>query len=285
MPTPKVQFIDVGGKAIGQGKATARRRLALLHQPAVPGLSRAKQQRPGIFWLQGFKSTMISLKASALADWAAPRGLAFTRFDYCGHGQSSGRFADCTIGEWLQDARAVFNGITSGPQILVGSSMGGWLALLLLRDALLAESKGMAGNGDMASRIKGLVLIAPAWDMTEELMWKAAPPDVREELIRSGRYLRPSAYDDGPYEITMKLITEGRKHLIKDQPFDPQRPISIIHGRLDPDVPFAHSVKLRQLLPGDHVKITAVADGEHRLSRPQDLKLLCEMIEAMLEAV
>ena len=207
MSAAKVQFIDVYGGTDG-----SRRRLAVLQQPAALPATARSLGRPGIFWLQGFKSNMISLKASALADWTKARGLAFTRFDYSGHGQSSGRFEDGTIGNWLEEAQAVFARMTSGPQIIVGSSMGGWLALLLLRDAL-------AGKGSVeAQRIKALVLIAPAWDMTEELMWKAAPAEVREELNRNGRYLRPSDYDDGPYEITMKLITEGRHQ----RPFSPE---------------------------------------------------------------
>lgn len=241
---------------------------------------------------------MVSLKANALAEWTAARGLGLTRFDYSGHGQSSGQFEDGTIGTWLEDAATVFQEVTSGPQILVGSSMGGWLALLLLRQALeakaaRAEQTAKAGQTALrgagaspqyaATRIKGLVLIAPAWDMTEELMWKSATPKIIEEMERTGRYLRPSDYDDDPYIITRQLIEEGRNHLIKRAPFNPGLPISILHGKLDPDVPFDHSLALKALLPGNHIAITAVPDGEHRLSRPQDLDLLCRLIEDMME--
>lgn len=252
------QFIDVGVGA-------ARRRIAYLRQEA-----HTDTQRPGLVWLQGFKSDMISTKAAALAEWATAQGLAMLRFDYSGHGQSGGRFEDGTIGRWVEEAKALFERQTAGPQIVIGSSMGGYLSLLLLR-GLLAESL------PKAARIKSLVLIAPAWDMTEELMWKAFPPDVRRQVMDEGMWLRPSLYGD-PYPITRALIEDGRQHLIGRQLWDPGRPVTIIHGRLDPDVPLAHSQTLIGNLDGDWARLIEVADGEHRLSRPEDIELLLRVI-------
>ena len=264
MPARQVQFIDVGS-------GESSRSIAVMHQPAEPTATQ-KSTAPGVIWLQGFKSEMTSLKATALAQWSASRSNPFTRFDYSGHGQSSGRFEDGTIGDWLEDSLAVFEAFTTGPQVVVGSSMGGWLALLLVRKLLAASEAKHA-------RIKALVLIAPAWDMTEDLMWHQASDTIRDEILRNGVYMRPSAYDDEPYPITLKLIEEGRTHLIRQTPFDPGVPIRIMHGALDPDVPLSHSLELQRLLHGDHVAITQVPDGEHRLSRPQDLDLLMSLIE------
>jgi pimeloyl-ACP methyl ester carboxylesterase len=226
-------------------------------------------------WLSGLKSEMTGTKAAALAGWAVARGLGCLRFDYSGHGQSDGRFEHCTLGRWLEEAHAAFARLTSGPQVLVGSSMGGGIALLLLR-ALMAEAPAEA------ARIKALALIAPAWDMTEALMWQQFPPEVRDEISRTGVYLRPSEYGDGPYPITRALIEDGRRHLIKDKPFDPGRPIEIVQGRRDPDVPWTHAQRLAELLPGGRVRLTIIEDGEHRLSRPQDLAVLFATIERLL---
>jgi pimeloyl-ACP methyl ester carboxylesterase len=221
---------------------------------------------PGIVWLQGFKSDMVSIKATALSEWTHAQGLAFTRFDYSGHGQSDGRFEDGTIGRWLEEAMAVFRQIARGPQVLVGSSMGGYITLLLLKTLM---DKAPAE----AARIKALVMIAPAWDMTEELMWKRFPETARQAVEREGVFYRPSQYGD-PYPITRRLIDEGRQHLIGGASWDPGRPVRILHGRLDPDVPYSHSERLMQLLAGVDQKLIEVPDGEHRLSRPQDLDLL-----------
>jgi len=254
MAEAKEQFLEVGTGA-------ARRRIACrLTAPAREG-------GLGYVWLSGFMSDMISTKATALAKWAAERGDACTRFDYSGHGQSTDRkFADCTLSDWLEEAAEVFTRLTRGPQIVVGSSMGGHIALLLLRK-LLAE------RPEEAKRIKALCLIAPAWDMTEELMWKEFPASVRREIVENGVWLRPSQYGD-PYPITKALIEDGRKHLFARKPFDPGRPVHIIHGLLDPDVPWEHTLELESFLTGNWTRVSAVPDGEHRLSRPEDLELL-----------
>jgi pimeloyl-ACP methyl ester carboxylesterase len=252
------QFIDVG-----EGAAT-RRIAALIGTGAAPGL----------MWLPGFKSDMVSTKASALAEWAAARGIASTRFDYSGHGQSEGRFEDGTIGRWLEEAETVFCKLTSGPQILVGSSMGGYIALLLLKRLMDAAPA-------QAQRIKGLVLIAPAWDMTEELMWKGFPESARATLRDTGVWLRPSAYGE-PYPITRALIEEGRNHLFARKTWNPGRPVHIMHGLLDPDVPWEHTLDLESFLDGGWTRVSAVPDGEHRLSRPEDIKMLFEIVDVMI---
>lgn len=258
MVEPEPQFLTVGAGA-------SERRIATI---CAPGAS------PGIVWLPGLKSEMTSTKASAIAAWAAGKGLASTRFDYSGHGQSSGRFEDGTIGAWLEEAIAVITRLTSGPQILVGSSMGGYITLLVLRDLLRHQP-------EEATRISSLLLIAPAWDMTERLMWQRFPESVRQTIAREGVWSRPSNYGDGPYPITRRLIEDGRRHLVGAEAFDPGRPVSIIHGLLDPDVPWEHTLDLVAHLSGDRTEVTAVPDGEHRLSRPEDIALMLSKLAAL----
>jgi pimeloyl-ACP methyl ester carboxylesterase len=261
------QFLDVGAGA-------ARRRIAYLREPA------AQEGRTGLVWLCGLKSEMISTKASAVADWARAQGLACLRFDYSGHGQSEGRFEDGTVSRWLEEAEAVFRTLTQGPQILVGSSLGGYIALLLLRRLLGDRQSGRSPTPE--DRIKALVLIAPAWDLTE-LMWQRLPSSARRDIEEKGVFLRPSHYGDGPYPITRALIEDGRGHLIGAAPLDPGRPVHIIHGLQDPDVPWEHTLDLVAHLSGDWTRVEAVPDGEHRLSRPQDIALLLDIIAALLE--
>lgn len=261
MTAPEPQFISVGS-------GVAERRIATLVEQRPASGDACK---PGLMWLPGFRSEMGSLKATDLATFAQARGLAMARFDYSGHGRSGGDFDQGTLGRWLEEARAVFTRLTSGPQIIVGSSMGGHIALLLLR-ALMQDDQGAA------QRIKALVLIAPAWDMTD-LMWARLPASARRDLSETGVYLRPSAYGDGPYRITMRLIEDGRSHRIGSAPFDPGRPVHILHGLQDPDVPWEHTLDLVAHLSGDWTRVSAVPDGDHRLSRPEDLALLRSVIE------
>lgn len=223
---------------------------------------------PSLFWLSGFNSSMDGTKASAIARWAETAGHAFTRFDYSGHGLSGGRLADGTIGKWLHEAETVFSR-TRGPQVLIGSSMGGWIA------ALLAQRPAAQG------RVAGLVLIAPAIDMSEKLMWQSFSDEMRQQILRHGVYLRASAYGDGPYPITRALIEEGRKHLFGNAPIALSMPVRIVHGMDDPDVPWSMSLDLVQQLEGEDVQLTLVKDGDHRLSRPQDLRLLTEMLAGL----
>jgi pimeloyl-ACP methyl ester carboxylesterase len=231
-------------------------------------LAASRAGLPGLVWLCGFNSDMISTKAAALAAWAADRGAGYLRFDYSGHGESGGRLADFTIGDWLTDSLAAFRQLTAGPQIVIGSSMGGWLALLLAR-ALEAEA---ADRGRLAS----LVLIAPAWDMTEELMWNRFPPETRAALARDGAIYRPSQYGE-PFPLTRALIEEGRTHLIASG-MDAGCPVRILQGMRDPDVPWQHALRLVDLLRGEDVRLTLIKDAEHRLSRDGDLAALYAMI-------
>ena len=221
---------------------------------------------PGLFWLGGFKSDMRGTKAEALDLWARNNGRAMTRFDYSGHGESGGTFTDGTIGRWLEETRAVFDAFCRGPQVVVGSSMGGWLALLLTRE-LMRRMQAEAS-------VVRLVLVAPAVDFTEELMWKRFSPEVKREIEQTGVWARPSQYSDEPYPITRGLIEEGRKHLLLDGMIETGCPVRILQGVQDPDVPWQHTVELTSHFARDDVVLTLVKDGDHRLSRPEDIERL-----------
>jgi pimeloyl-ACP methyl ester carboxylesterase len=236
---------------VGQGDAA--RRIAV--RARVGG-------SPGLFWLGGFKSDMQGTKAIALDAWAGEQNRACVRFDYSGHGESGGGFIDGTIGRWLEESVAVFEQFCSGPQVVIGSSMGGWMALLLARE--------LAGRPATRASLAGLVLIAPAPDFTEELMWKGFSPEVRQEIETRGIWLRPSEYGE-PYPITRNLIEEGRKHLLLGSAIEVGCPVRILQGARDPDVPWRHAFALAHRLPADDVVLTVIQDGDHRLSRPQDI--------------
>ncbi|MEP3524779.1 MAG: alpha/beta hydrolase [Hyphomicrobiales bacterium] len=226
--------------------------------------------KSGLFWLSGFKSSMRGLKAEALAQWAHANDHVCTRMDYSGHGASHGDFLDGTITRWLEEALAVFKAVTKGPQIIIGSSMGGWLALLLAH-SLAREN-----------RVVGIILIAPAWDMTERLMMKKFSDDARDALEKDGFYKRPSEYQDDDYIITKKLIDDGQHHLIGDKKMHLNCPLHILHGQKDVDVPWQHGQELMTLLPRDDVTFTLVPDGDHRLSRDEDLDRLLKIIAAIV---
>jgi pimeloyl-ACP methyl ester carboxylesterase len=229
---------------------------------------------PGLFWLGGFNSDMRGTKALALDAWAAEQGRACVRFDYSGHGESGGAFIDGTIGRWLEESVAVFEQFCRGPQVVIGSSMGGWMALLLAREIAKRE-------GSQAS-LAGLVLIAPAPDFTEQLMWNGLSEDIREEIRTKGVWLRPSAYGDGaPYPITRALIEEGRNHLLLGSAIEVGCPVRILQGAQDPDVPWQHAFALAHRLPSDDVVLTMIQDGDHRLSRPQDIARIIAAVAEM----
>jgi pimeloyl-ACP methyl ester carboxylesterase len=234
---------------------------------------RGEQGRTGLFWLGGFNSDMTGTKAETLDAHAGAGGRPFLRFDYSGHGQSQGRFEDGTISIWLEEAAKVFVELSDGPMVVVGSSMGGYLALLLLR-RLARESPAAAG------RIKGLLLIAPAADMTEALLWAEASEKARAAIMDRGVWLRPSAYGE-PYPITRRLIEDGRRHLILADGLEVACPVHIVHGEDDPDVPWRHGLKLYQALTGDNVAFTLVKRGDHRLSTPRDLATITSMAERL----
>jgi pimeloyl-ACP methyl ester carboxylesterase len=243
--------------------------------PGAERRSIAVRQRegagPGVFWLSGYKSDMNGTKAQALAHWADAAGRACVRFDYSGHGESGGAFTDGTIGRWLTESLAVFDACCHGPQIVVGSSMGGWLALLLARALRQREQAALAS-------VAGLVLIAPAVDFTEELMWKRFTPEIKRELEDKGVWQRPSEYSPEPYLVTRQLIEEGRHHLLLGGMIETGCPVRILQGVLDADVPWRHAVELVSRLASDDVVLTLVKDGDHRLSRPEDIERLIRAV-------
>ena len=228
---------------------------------------------PGLFWLGGFKSDMAGTKALALDAHAAERGLAMRRFDYSGHGISGGRFADGTISRWLEEALAVFDR-TEGKQILIGSSMGGWIALLLTEAHRIAAGAGR-------SRIGGVVLIAPAVDMTRALMWAEMDGAARETLMKEGRWMRPSDYSTEPYPITKVMIEDGDRHLFGNRLIETGCPVHIIQGLRDTDVPWRHATALVSRFASDDVVLTLIKDGDHRLSRPEDNERLIAAVDGL----
>ncbi len=217
-------------------------------------------ETPGILFCGGFMSDMTGTKAMALDGYAARTGRSFTRFDYSGHGSSSGAFTDGTIGRWRDDALAVLDAVATGPQVIVGSSMGGWIALLLA----LARPE----------RVAGLVGVAAAPDFTEDLMWAEFDEEVRETLRAERIHREPSDYSDEPYAITMDLIEEGRQHLLLRAPIPISVPVRLLHGMRDADVPHRLSLLLADRLESDDVEVHLVKDGDHRLSTARDLGLL-----------
>lgn len=210
-------------------------------------------------WLSGFKSDMTGTKVTVLEAWAKQQGHGFLAFDYSGHGASDGAFEDGTVSAWREDALAAIEGLTSGNLILVGSSMGGWMALL----AALA----------LKTRVAGLVLIAPAPDFTQKLMWPEFTPQQQAEIMEQGRTLRPSDYGD-PYPITRDLIEDGQQWALLDETIDLTCPIRILQGQQDPDVPWAHAFRLLDALASKDVVFSLIKDGDHRLSRDQDIARL-----------
>jgi pimeloyl-ACP methyl ester carboxylesterase len=250
-----VEFLEVG-------EGTDRRPIAV---------ERRAGRAPGLFWLSGFRSDMTGSKATALDAFGASHGLAVTRFDYSGHGQSGGDFDRGTISRWLEEAMAVL-GTTAGPQILVGSSMGGWIALLLARELRRQGS----------DRVAGLVLIAPATDMTE-LMLSQMPKRAQKLLGTQGHVEVPSEYSAEPYRINRTLIEDGKTHLLFGRAIEVGAPVAILQGARDRDVPKEHAMRLAEHLLTDPVTVTLVPDGEHRMSRPEDLALIERAIAQIIE--
>lgn len=249
---PLVQFLDVDGCRIA-----VRRR---------PGKS------PGVAWLGGYKSDMLGTKAETLDGWAASEGRAFLRHDYSGHGESGGAFAEGTISRWLAESLAVFRHFSEGPQILVGSSMGAWIALRMVQELRKAGE----------NRIAGLVLLAPAPDFTAELIEPVLTEAQKRALQEQGYFEEPSDYSDEPYVYTRALIEDGRNNRVMTGPIDTHCPVHILQGLADPDVPPAHALKLVGLLPSDDVTLSLIPDGDHRLSRPQDLDMLVRTVDALV---
>ena len=232
---------------------------------ATPG------RRPGVLFCGGFRSDMTGTKASWLEAACRGRGLACVRFDYRGHGATAGRFEDGTIGGWADDALRVLDGVTTGPVVLVGSSMGAWIAALLVRRR--------------PERVAGLVTVAAAPDFTEDLIWDAEPEAVRQTLWRDGVWYRPSDYGPDPDPITLTLIEEARECLVLRRPLAFDGPVRLIHGMADRDVPWQRSLALAEALTGADARLILVKDGDHRLSRPQDLDLLTGTVMSVCDAV
>ncbi len=221
----------------------------------------------GVVWLGGFNSDMFGTKAEALNEWAEDENRPFVRFDYFGHGLSSGDPARGTITRWCEDALAILDEVTEGPQILVGSSMGAWIALLAARER--------------PEKVRGLVLVAPAADFTEDLMWASFPPEVRQTLEAGGTWERPSPYGPDKHVITMELIADGRENLVLRAPIVLDCPVRILHGMCDPDIPWERSLKLAEQLTSQDVTLTFIKDGDHRLSDDGNLARLIDLVEAL----
>lgn len=233
----------------------------------------ARTGRPtGVVFLGGFGSDMEGTKALALEEWCRARGRAFLRFDYTGHGQSSGAFEDGCIGEWAADALAALDRLTEGPQVLVGSSMGGWIMLLTARER--------------PERVRGLLGIAAAPDFTEDLVWRELTDAQRGELWREGRVLLPNGYDPAsPYLVTQKLIEDGKRHLLLDHPLNIKAPVRLIQGMLDTEVPWETALKIQKALVTDDVEIQFVKTGDHRLSGAADIARMGRALDALLTDV
>ncbi|HYZ32448.1 MAG TPA: alpha/beta hydrolase [Crenalkalicoccus sp.] len=223
---------------------------------------------PGVAFLGGFNSDMTGTKAAWLDGLCAARGQAFLRLDYSGHGASGGRFEDGTIGRWAGDAAAVLDALAEGPQVLVGSSMGGWIALLL---ALRPAARW---------RVTGLIGIAAAPDFTARIAANLSA-EAKAALARDGVWHRPSAYGE-PYPITRALLEDGERHLLLDRRIAIAAPVRLLQGQRDPDVPWQTALRLADAIAGGEVQVTLVKDGDHRLSRPQDLALLGRTLAPLL---
>lgn len=238
--------------------------IAYHHLPAA-----GNENAPGVLFCCGFMSDMGGSKALALEEWARGAGVALTRFDYQGHGESSGRFEDGTIGLWADDALAVLERVCARPTVVVGSSMGGWIALLLAKR-----------RPDLVAALVG---VAAAPDFTEELMWDLFDDQVRETIMKKGVWMRPSDYPEYDAQpITRALIEDGRKQRVLRGALPYSGPVRLLHGQNDPDVPWELSLRLAAHIASDDTRVTLIKDGDHRLSRPQDLTLLLKTVSELV---
>jgi pimeloyl-ACP methyl ester carboxylesterase len=233
--------------------------------------NRLEGKAAGVVFLGGFMSDMTGSKAIALEEHCKRRGQAFLRFDYTGHGQSSGAFSDGTIGKWTDDAIFAIEQLSEGPQVLVGSSMGGWIMLLV---ALRLQK-----------RVAGLIGIAAAPDFTEDLIARELNDEQRLAMQRDGFVLVPCDYDDEPYTITQALIDDGRKNLLLNDSISLSQPVRLIQGLKDKDVPWGTALRLQEKLTGDDVETILVKDGNHRLSEPHDMKRLAKILDLLLDGL
>ncbi|MBO1024701.1 alpha/beta hydrolase [Ochrobactrum sp. SD129] len=236
--------------------------------------NRAGQVAPGIVWLGGYRSDMLGTKAVVLDEWAEKTGHSALRLDYSGHGESGGDFNQGTISRWLNESLTILDKYAEGPQILVGSSMGGWIALRM------AQELKKAGKSPA-----GIVLIAPAPDFTAELVEPSLTEAQKNDLMEQGYFEEPSEYSPNPYIYTRALIEDGRNNLVLKGIIETGCPVHILQGMQDEAVPYQHALKLVEHLPVDDVTLTLVRDGDHRLSRPQDLELLIRTVSALAERI
>lgn len=250
------QFIEVG-------KGRDARNIAVEHRDG---------SLPCLVWLGGFRSDMRGSKAEAVDAFARENGRACLRFDYSGHGESGGEFHQGTISRWRDEALAAIERFAGERPVLIGSSMGAWIALLATR--ALRER-------DPARAPSALVLIAPAPDFTQALMWPEFSEQARAEIMEKGVTMRPSLYDETGYPITRALIEDGARNLVMTGPIDAGCPVHILQGMADPDVPWRHALALMELMPGEGVAMTLVRDGDHRLSRPEDIARLLTILEGL----
>jgi pimeloyl-ACP methyl ester carboxylesterase len=233
--------------------------------------ARTEGQGPGVVFLGGFMSDMTGTKAQFLQDWATAQGRAFLRFDYSGHGQSSGAFEEGSIGNWAEDALAVIDALTEGPQVLVGSSMGGWISLLVAKA--------------MPERITGIVGIAPAPDFTEDSMWAGFDEAQRAALLRDGQITVPSDYSPEGYPITRRLIEDGRRHLVLRAPLSLPFPVRILQGTADTDVPPAVALRLMEHADCPDFRLTLVKGADHRFSTPDCLAMIAASVDQVSGAM
>ncbi len=229
---------------------------------------RLNGRSPGVVFCGGFRSDMTGTKATALEQTCARLGHAFVRFDYFGHGQSDGEFTDGTISRWREDAIHVLDNLTTGPQVIIGSSMGGWIMLL----AALARP----------DRVHALLGLAAAPDFTQDLMWEKFPEGVKDHLRKDGVYLEPSDYDEELTPITMRLIEDGREHLLLRDPIPLTCPVRLIHGMLDPDVPWQTGPEIIERLESEDATVALIKNGDHRLSEPGDISRMNATLEKLL---
>ena len=224
---------------------------------------------PGVLFLGGFRSDMEGTKAVFLENWAKRAGRAFLRFDYSGHGGSSEEFTDGCIGDWSDDAIAVLDELTKGPQVLVGSSMGGWISLLCAR----ARPK----------RVAGLVGVASAPDFTEDSIWNGLLESQKNELLRTGQVELPSGYDDEPYVITQKLIEDGREQLVLREPLDLPFPVRLLHGTADVDVEMSVPLRIVGHVTCEDLRLTFVKGADHRFSDGPCLEMIVSAVKELTE--
>src|SRR5438270_193539 len=253
---------DTAAATAADRQILARPDGATIADPRLPGAA------PGIVFLGGFRSDITGTKALFLDEYCRRRGRAYVRFDYFGHGMSSGDIALGTVGRWRDDAVAVIDSLTEGPQILVGSSMGGWIMLL----AALARPE----------RIAALVGIAAAPDFTQELLWSRLGPEQRREIEETGRVVLPSDYDPAGYLYTRALIEDGRRHLLLGGPIPLDIPVRLLHGLADASVPWQLSLRLAERLSSRNVTVTLVKGGDHRLSSEPDLSRLAGVLDDLV---